>query len=235
MAIWICSCAVTTRDALAANRHVLFARPVPYYDANNGGPNVMLRNDATPSCANVSWRFTPATRDYGFDQNNNKFSYAACWDDYDDDGDLDLFVTNDFGRDNLYRNDGGYFRDVADEAGVADFGPGMSSCWGDYDNDGRMDLYVSNMFSSAGNRIAHNPKFHAGADERTLAAFRHHARGNSLFRNVGGGKFEDVSVDARVAVGRWAWGSKFVDFNNDGWQDIVVSNGFITQENTGDL
>jgi hypothetical protein len=229
------------RRRIGADRHVLFARPVPYYDANNGGPNVLLRNDndrasrAAGFTAADPWRFTPATRQYGFDQNNNKFSYAACWDDYDDDGDLDLFVTNDFGRDNLYRNDGGYFRDVADEAGVADLGPGMSCCWGDYDNDGRMDLYVSNMFSSAGNRISHNPKFHAGADAPTLAAFRHHARGNSLFRNVGGGKFQDVSVDAHVAVGRWAWGSKFVDFNNDGWQDIVVSNGFITQENTGDL
>jgi hypothetical protein len=226
---------------IGSNRHVLFARPVPYYDAENGGANVLLRNDSTasrrvePGGTPPPWRFTPATRQYGFHQNNNRFSYAACWDDYDDDGDLDLFVTNDFGRDNLYRNDGGYFRDVADDAGVADLGPGMSCCWGDYDNDGRMDLYVSNMFSSAGNRIAHNPKFHADADQTTLAAFRHHARGNSLFRNVGGGKFQDVSVDAHVAVGRWAWGSKFVDFNNDGWQDIVVSNGFITQENTGDL
>ena len=47
--------------------------------------------------------------------------------------------------------------------------------------------------------------------------------------------FQDVSVTAAVTQGRWAWGSSFVDLNNDGWQDLVVANGFITQEDTGDL
>ena len=45
----------------------------------------------------------------------------------------------------------------------------------------------------------------------------------------------DVSVAAAVTQGRWAWGSAFADFNNDGWQDLLVANGFITQEDTGDL
>ena len=61
------------------------------------------------------------------------------------------------------------------------------------------------------------------------------ARGNTLFANNGDGTFRDVTVQAGVAMGRWAWGSKFADLNNDGWQDIVVTNGFITADNTSDL
>ncbi len=215
------------------NQHLLFARPVPYHDANNGGRNVLLRNDLTPAAG--PWQFRYVTKQVGLDENNRRFSYAAAWEDYDNDGDLDLYVANDFGRNNLYQNNGGRFQDVAASAGVEDVSPGMSACWGDYNNDGLMDLYVSNMFSSAGNRITFQQRFQQNADESTRVNFQRHARGNSLFENQGDGTFRDVSVQANVVLGRWAWGSKFVDLNNDGWQDLLVANGFITQEDTGDL
>jgi len=208
------------------DRHLVFARPVPYHDANNGGPNVLLRNDG-------NWRFREVTKQVGLDVNNRRFSYAAAWEDYDNDGDLDLFVANDFGRKNLYRNEGGHFRDLAAEAGAEDIGPGMSAAWGDYDNDGFMDIYASNMFSSAGNRITHQEKFQPAASELARAQLRRHARGNTLLRNLGNGTFQDV--EAGVTMGRWAWGSLFVDLNNDGWQDLLVLNGFITQEDSSDL
>ena len=54
-------------------------------------------------------------------------------------------------------------------------------------------------------------------------------------RNRGGHSFDDVSVEANVNVGRWAWSSNFVDLNNDGWDDLVVANGFLTTEDRGDL
>ena len=174
------------------------------------------------------------------DANNRRDSYAAAWEDYDNDGDLDLYVANDFGRNNLYRNvaeRGGAprFADVADYAGVVDVGPGMSACWGDYDDDGRTDLYVSNMFSSAGNRVTGQTQFHADADAETKGHFRRHARGNSLFANRGTGRFEDVSIAAGVTFGRWAWGSKFADLDDDGRLDILVANGFVSQRSTDDL
>ena len=56
-----------------------------------------------------------------------------------------------------------------------------------------------------------------------------------LFRNLGDGTFEDVTEEARVGMGRWAWGSRFVDFNNDGLDDILIANGFISTPDTGDL
>ena len=211
-----------------ANRHLVFARPVPYHDANNGGRNVLLRNDGR-------WRFSHATLRAGLDANNRRFSYAAAWEDFDNDGDQDLYVANDFGRNNLYRNDAGHFTDIAPAAGAEDISPGMSSCWGDYDNDGLMDLYVSNMFSSAGKRITSQQRFHEKASDKTRAEFRRHARGNTLLKNMGDGTFSDVSAAAGVTIGRWAWGSKFADLNNDGWEDLLVTNGFITQQDSGDL
>jgi hypothetical protein len=108
--------------------------PVPIHDANNGQANVLFRNTANDG-------FVDVTAEVGLDVNNQRFSYAAAWDDYDQDGDFDLYVANDFGRNNLYRNDRTGFEDVADELGVEDTGSGMSVSWGDVNGDGWMDLY----------------------------------------------------------------------------------------------
>ena len=141
---------------------------------------------------------------------------------------MDLYVANDYGRNNLYQNDDGRFVDVAKELGVEDMSAGMSVSWGDYDRDGISDLYVSNMFSSAGNRITYQRQFKLGANPDLVNNFRRHARGNSLFKGVLGKPFKDVSETANVTMGRWAWGSRFADIDNDGWLDILVANGFIT-------
>ena len=78
---------------------------------------------------------------------------------------------------------------------------------------------------------------HIDALEGRLGAklFQRHARGNSLFINRGDGTFADVSQSSAVTMGRWAWGSRFADLNNDGQLDIVVANGFLTQPDSGDL
>ena len=202
--------------------------PVPYHDANNGERNLLLRNDG-------EFRFTDVTAEVGLDENNRRYSFIGTWEDYDNDGDPDLYVANDYGRNNLYRNEGGRFADAAGKAGVEDMSAGMGVTWGDYNTDGQMDLYVSNMVSSAGNRIAYQRNFRPRDESTTLEQFQRHARGNSLFENLGDGTFRDVSVAARVTMGRWAWSSNFVDINNDGWQDLVVANGMITNENPQDL
>jgi hypothetical protein len=221
------ACNYAQRSQLDRNAG-LGLQPIPYHDANNGPPNALFRNDG-------EWRFSDVTVGVGLDANNRRWSFAAAWADYDEDGDPDLYVANDFGRNNLYRNDGGVFVDVAAEAGVEDSASGMSVSWGDYDEDGRMDLYVGNMFSAAGNRIAFQRQFQAGAGAESRARIQRFARGNSLFRNAGDGTFRDVSAEAAVLMGRWAWSSPFVDINNDGRQDLVVANGYITNEDTKDL
>ena len=205
------------------------ASPVPYHDANNGGRNVLLRNDG-------GFRFVDATAEAGLDRNNRRFSLAASWEDYDGDGDADLYVANDYGRNNLYRNDGGRFVDVAGDAGVEDISSGMSVSWADYNRDGRMDVYVGNMFSAAGNRITYQRKFERDRQRAgPLAEVQRMARGNSLFAGAEGGGFVDRSVQADVTMGRWSWSSVFGDINNDGWEDLLVANGNLTQTLPDDL
>ncbi len=205
--------------------------PVPYNDAENGGANVLLANRG-------GFRFEDVTAESGLDVNNTRWSFASAWDDYDGDGDLDLYVANDYGRNNLYRNRGAgarpRFEDVAPETGVEDVASGMSAAWGDYNRDGRPDIYVSNMFSSAGGRIADKTRFAESASEPTTRDLQRMARGNTLFENAGG-HFRDVSVESGATMGRWAWGSKFADLNNDSWPDVVVTNGYVTNDDSGDL
>ena len=76
----------------------ILGTPIPYHDANNGGPNIFWENDGAGKLRDV-------TAAVGLDVHNRRYSYAASWEDYDDDGDMDLYVANDFGRNNLYRND----------------------------------------------------------------------------------------------------------------------------------
>jgi len=217
----------TERAAIAA-----LGSSLVFYDADTGGGNSLMRNEIGED---VGWKFTDVTAQLGLDVNNSHYSLAAAWEDFDNDGDQDLYVGNDYGRNNLYRNDNGKFKDVASTAAVEDHAFGMSVSWGDVDRDGWMDLYVANMFSAAGNRIAYQAEFKPDVKPDIKSRFQHLARGNSLFRNQRDGKFVDISSAAQVTMGRWAWSSNFVDLNNDGWQDLVVANGFITTEDTGDL
>ncbi len=208
--------------------------PVPFHDANNGGPNILWKNMG-------DWTFEDVTTRTGLDQNNTRFSFAASWEDYDQDGDLDLYVANDFGRNCLYQNQGStdgklpFFVNIAPQLEIEDSSAGMSTNWGDFNRDGWMDLYVSNMFSSAGNRITYQKQFKPGADQKSLSTFQRMARGNTLFAANGKGGFDDVSLETRTTMARWCWGSTFADLNNDGWLDILAANGFITAEDTGDL
>ena len=203
-----------------------------FHDSNQAGKNSLFRNDHHPD---QPWKFKEVTNEVGLNQNNERFSYAASWEDFDNDGDPDLYVANDFGRNNLYVNNDGYFIDEASAANAEDSASGMSVAWGDVDRDGYMDLYVANMFSSAGSRISHQPKFKQQASDDVRSRLQRFARGSTLLSNQGDGKFQDTSEAAGVTIGRWAWGSNFLDLNNDGWQDIAVANGYITSEGTSDL
>ncbi|MEZ5329964.1 MAG: VCBS repeat-containing protein [Verrucomicrobiales bacterium] len=213
-------------------RGMVASIPLPYNDANNGAPNMLLAN-------NGGFDFIDQTKISGLDHNNTRFSFSASWEDFDQDGDIDLYVANDFGRNNLYLNEGsGKFRDIAAESGVEDMASGMSVSWGDCNRDGHMDLYVGNMFSAAGKRVAYQPKFKSTRSDESLNGIKRMARGNSLFlggKGDGGSKFEDVSESAGVTMGRWAWSSKFADLNNDGWLDLLIGNGFVTGPSLDDL
>ena len=150
-------------------------------------------------------------------------SFQATWADYDNDGDPDLYVANDFSADFLLRNDGEQgFTDVTDQ-GVATLGFGMGASWGDIDQDGNQDLYVSNMASKAGVRITASID---GVDPNIALL----ASGNYLYRQHEG-RFQLVPSTSKkmpVAKAGWAWGGQFADFDNDGHLDIYVPHGYNT-------
>ncbi|HEY6554544.1 MAG TPA: FG-GAP-like repeat-containing protein, partial [Vicinamibacteria bacterium] len=202
--------------------------PMPYYDAQNGPPSVLFRNDGRG-------RFVDVTKEAGLEVGNDRYHFAAAFGDYDHDGWPDLFVANDFGRKNLYRNLGARdgkvrFEDVSAKSGVEDHAAGMSAAFVDYDNDGRLDIYAGNMWSDNGQRVTAHPGFMPEAPAEVRELYRRHARGNSLFRNRGDGGFEDVTLRARAELGRWAWSSDALDFDSDGWEDLYVANGMLTRD-----
>ena len=203
--------------------------PSPYYDAENGPPNFLMRNQRDGT-------FRDVTTKTGLDKNNTRYSFCCGWSDYNRDGWPDLYVVNDFGRKNLYRNNGdGTFTDIAKQAGVEDVGAGMGVCWFDYDNDGAEDLYVADMWTAAGERVATQAIFQKDTPEEVRALYRKHARGNSLFRNSGDDAFRDTGASSGVEVGRWSWSSDAWDFDHDGFPDLYIANGMISGISRDDL
>ncbi len=149
-----------------------------------GGTNKLFRNDGGGTFSDVT---SAPLNDAGFGR-------CAAWGDYDNDGDLDLYLVNDGSANKLFRNDGaGAFSDVTSEP-LNDTLAGYAAAWGDYDNDGDLDLYLANW-----------------------------GYANRLFQNKGGGVFIDATsgplADAG-AGGGVAWG----DYDNDGDLDLYLTN-----------
>lgn len=203
--------------------------PVPYYDARNGPPNCLLHNEGNAT-------FVETTEAAGLNADNNRYSFACAWGSSKSNGLSDLFVVNDFGSSQIYRNNGdGTFTVASKEAHVEDVGAGMSCCWIDFDNDGNQDVYVPSMWEAAGQRVSGQKQFHEQAPESIRALYQRHARGNALYRNKGDGTFQNLGHQAGVDMGRWSWCSDFWDFDHDGHSDLYVANGYISGVNRNDL
>jgi Flp pilus assembly protein TadD/peroxiredoxin len=203
--------------------------PSPYFDARNGPPNFLLHNDG-------DWTFSDKTEAAGLNVHNDRYSFACAWGDQNGNGWPDLYVANDFGRSNLYRNNGdGTFTSLSTEANVEDVGAGMSACWLDFDGNGQHDIYVANMWSAAGLRVSTQEIFHGSDPENVRGLYRRHARGNSLYRNLGNGIFRNVAAENGTEYGGWAWSSDSWDFDHDGHPDIYIANGYVSGDAGSDL
>jgi tetratricopeptide (TPR) repeat protein len=190
--------------------------PLPYHDARNGPPNFLFHNRG-------NGRFADVTAASGMHVNNDRFSFACSWCDFENNGRPGLYVANDFGVKNLYRNNGdGTFTDIAQQSGVEDIGAGMSAAWADWHGSGHQDLYVANMWTAEGLRLTSTQDFHSTLSPDARRQYRKHAMGNSLFRNAGDGRFSDATVLSGTGFGRWSWGSDAIG------QDLYVTNGMIT-------
>jgi enediyne biosynthesis protein E4 len=158
------------------------------------------------------------------------YSMGAAAADYDNDGNIDLFVTG-FGANHLYHNNGdGTFTDVTQKLSVDSPGWSTSAGWFDYDRDGRLDLFVVRYMEwdfETGSMFCGGPAV-------TLRAYCHpdNFKGatNILFHQRADGTFEDVSKAAGIAdpTGK-GLGVAFADFDNDGWMDVFVANDSVRQ------
>jgi len=196
--------------------------PAPYFDARNGPPNFLFHNEGNGT-------FEDRTEAAGLNVDNDRYSFACSWGDLNANGWPDLYVVNDFGRNNLYRNNGnGKFAAVSGEAQVEEAGAGMSACRLDFDNDGKQDIYAAGMWVAAGMRVFGQTPFHEKVPENIRALYRRHMAGNSLYRNDGNGKFQNVAGRAGVEMGRWSWSTDAWDFDHDGYTDLYIANGYLT-------
>lgn len=196
--------------------------PVPYFDARNGPPNFLFHNEGNGV-------FQDRTEAAGLNVDNDRYSFACTWGDYNSDGWPDLYVANDFGRNCLYRNKGdGTFAAVSGKAHVEEAGAGMSACWLDFDNDGNQDIYAAGMWVAAGMRVFGQSYFHGQEQDKIRALYRRHMAGNTLYRNLGNGQFQNVAMQAGVEMGGWSWSTDAWDFDHDGYQDLYMANGYIT-------
>ncbi len=191
-----------------AEVHTVLSKPGP--------PNILLVNRGQGR-----FELAPEQEQIAVYKNTNQ----ASWGDFDNDGDPDLYLSNDFSINTMLRNDGqDGFVDVTEETNTADIGFGMGAAWGDYDNDQQLDLYATNMYSKAGQRITSQLN---SLDDR----YANMARGNSLFKNSNG-QFEKVSglkePKLQVEKAGWSWCGQFVDVDNDGFLDIYAPSGYYT-------
>ncbi len=183
-----------------------------------GGRHALYRNEG-------GGRFSDVTEQAGLAKPS--YGQGAAWGDYDNDGDLDLYLTN-YGPNRLYRNEGdGRFTDVTDPAGVGDPGFSSAAAWGDYDNDGHIDLYVSTyvLFEHREADQARVSRQYGSEIPYTINPSAYSPAPNRLYRNNGDGSFTDVAGEAGVAdiQGR-SLGNLWFDFDNDGLLDLYVAN-----------
>ena len=179
-----------------------------------GGVQVYCGPKGMPGAADVLYRnegdgrFSDVSKASGIAAASEYYGLGVVPEDFDLDGDMDLYVADDETPNLLFRNEGnGKFTDIAVLAGVAyngegDEEAGMGVDAGDFDNDGDADLHKTNFFRES----------------------------NTLYRNDGGNQFADVTSQSTLAaptLNFLGWGTKFADFDNDGDLDLFVANGHV--------
>jgi hypothetical protein len=165
--------------------------------------------------------FTDITAGSGLDIEGYGMGVAVG--DYDNDGRDDLYITYLEG-DRLFHNEGsGKFRDVTAQAGIRNAGFGTSAAWFDYDRDGKLDLFVANyvQWTQKGDLWCSLD----GATKSYCTPESYKGLPSRLYRNLGGGKFADVSESSGIAIpNSKALGIAVLDYDNDGWPDLFVAN-----------
>jgi enediyne biosynthesis protein E4 len=206
---------------------------VAFLDANNDTwPDILLVNSRNWKPGqrrslhalyrnNKNGTFTNVTAASGLDV--ELYGMGVAVGDYDNDGRDDVYLTALEG-DRLFRNEGNFkFRDVTKASGIGNANFGTSAAWVDYDKDGLIDLFVANyvQWSEAGDLYCTLD----GATKSYCTPEAYKGIASKLYRNLGGGKFQDVSQKAGVAdPASKSLGVAVLDYDADAWLDIFVAN-----------
>ena len=203
----------------------IFPQPNSKMSSIIGGRNVLLRNDE-------AWKFTDATIESGLGSSNQHYTKSATWVDYDLDGDLDLYFANEFNQDFLFQNRSGWFQEI----GKAEFARNLSNSTtasvGDFDGNGCPDLFVATASSPTARRIVQNYVNVGGKDLKDANGYLAPNRIHNF------SKGEDkptasLELDDSLLLSGSSVSSTVADFNNDGMEDIAVTNGLLTRDKNG--
>jgi hypothetical protein len=197
-------------------------------DSDEGKPNILYRNDG-------NFTFTDVTAKAGVGGGNDPLTIVAdaIWFDYDNDGRRDLLVAR-FGTPLLYHNEGdGTFTDVSAKTGMTSFANTIAAISFDYDRDGRLDLVFGNYFKPENLILLKTPNVLPNDLDNAV-----NGGGVTLWRNLGGGRFEDATKKAGLANAMgWTLDVGHGDFDDDGHQDLYLAGDYGTDRvyfNNGD-
>ena len=172
---------------------------------NETGPSQLFLNKGDGTFADIS-------HSAGIDRTSFAKGVAAA--DYDNDGYVDFYVSNQTGANFLYHNNhNGTFTEIASQAGVPGVGRGFAAWFFDYDNDGWPDLFVTSFYASIEETIA------------TYLGLPQKAGTMKLYRNLGNGTFQDVTKETGLDKVFMPMGANFGDVDNDGYLDIYLGTG----------
>ena len=204
-------------------------RNVPSMDGRNGSPNQLWQRGSDGSYAEVAKSVGVA--DVGW-------TLAVGVFDSDLDGDDDLYLANDFGANQFYENRGkGKFVETTGTAGVGDRGSGMNVDVTDVNGDGRWDFYVTNidMFHKSIKVVFPEDSSTVSLDESLVRGFQY-LSGNKLYvSNLDDSKYRSEEHNRFEPGDRgWGWDAAFIDVDNDGDDDMYLTNGWVPQSYASD-
>ena len=201
--------------------------PTPYFDANDGYPFYVFRNDGDLD-------FVDVTDAIGLSKKRHRRVYSASFVDIDGKNGPDLIVVSDFAGADLYLNDGTGKFSEATQAVLGDtLGFGMAHAFADFNMDGKLDFVMAGMRSPTVARLQSLGIWRAGlTEDRTIRERMTH--GTRVFLSTDSGRFAQGSAGEAVRQSGWSWGSSAADFNNDGYADLFIGNGLESRDSVRD-
>jgi enediyne biosynthesis protein E4 len=190
-------------------------------DSKEGSSNRLFRNKGNGTFEDVAPQFGVAD----LNRPETGVSMGSVWGDYDNDGFDDLFLYR-WGRQELFHNDAGRGFTRVPDAGLPEWANVNTAVWLDFDRDGRLDLFVGGYYAESIN-------LWKLADTRMMPESFEYANNGGrkyLLRNLGGGRFEDVSENVGLSSRRWALAAVAADLRGTGYPDIFIANDYGVSE-----